>query len=139
MKRKGKKGEGKSYNLNLPTIILFLTFSLHSAFPLNNTVVFKLATGSPKGVYYQLGNWISYVAKKEGLKIEILGSKGAAENLYLVSRGEADLGIVQSDIAYNAYNALGGFKEKTRYIKAIGSLYTEAIHIVVRNPLTLAR
>jgi TRAP transporter TAXI family solute receptor len=134
-----EKSAGKSYNkLNFLNVIILSTFFCF-AYPLNKTHILRLATGSPKGVYYQLGKWIASVAKKEGLEIKILGTRGAAENIYLVSEGKADLGIVQSDVAYNAYNALGSFKEQIKNIQAICSLYTEAIHIVVRNPLSISR
>ena len=94
-----------------------------------------LATGSEKGVYYGLGQDIAEVAKKSGLSINVLSSQGSQENLYWLLEDKAQLCIAQSDTVYNAYNGFGGFKEKITSVRAIASLYTEAVHILVRNPL----
>jgi TRAP transporter TAXI family solute receptor len=94
-----------------------------------------LATGSEKGVYYALGQDIADVAKKSGLRINVLSSQGSQENLYWLLEDKAQLCLAQSDTVYNAYNGFGRFKDKITNIQAIASLYTEAVHILVRNPL----
>ena len=98
-----------------------------------------LATGSEKGVYYPLGQGIAEVAKKSDIKINVLSSQGSVENLYWLSKGNVQLCIAQSDTVYNAYNGLGQFTEKITNIRAIASLYTEAVHMLIRNPLSIRK
>ena len=104
-----------------------------------NKDILTLATGSEKGVYYPLGQGIAEVAKKSNIKINVLSSQGSAENLYWVSNDKAQLCVAQSDTVYNAYNGLGRFTEKITNIQAIASLYTEAVHILIRNPLHIRK
>jgi TRAP transporter TAXI family solute receptor len=104
-----------------------------------NTDTLTLATGSEKGVYYPLGQGIAEVAKKSDIKINVLSSQGSVENLYWLSKGKAQLCMAQSDTVYNAYNGLGRFTEKITNIQAIASLYTEAVHILIRNPLYIRK
>lgn len=104
-----------------------------------NKDVLNLATGSEKGVYYALGQGIAEIAKKENIKIEVINSQGSQENLHWLSNNNAQLCLAQSDTVYNAYNGLGQFKEKISNIRAIASLYTEAVHILIRNPLLLKK
>lgn len=97
--------------------------------------ILTLATGSEKGVYYALGQGVAEIAKKSNIRIEVLSSQGSVENLYWLSKDKAKVCIAQSDTVYNAYNGLGKFTEKIANIRAIASLYTEAVHIMIRNPL----
>ena len=97
--------------------------------------VLRLSTGSQTGVYYPIGLGISQIAKKADIDITVLKSEGSVENLEWLRDGKADLCIAQSDIVYYAYNGLGKFREKIANINIISSLYTEAVHILIRNPL----
>lgn len=101
--------------------------------------ILTLAAGSEKGIYYVLGQNIAEVAKKSGLRINVLSSQGSQENLYWLSEDKAQLCIAQSNTVYNAYNGFGRFKEKITNLRAIASLYTEAVHILVRNPLYIRK
>jgi TRAP transporter TAXI family solute receptor len=104
-----------------------------------NKDALNLATGSEKGVYYAFGQGIAEVAKKSDTKINVVSSQGSVENLYLLSKGKAQLCMAQSDTVYNAYNGLGGFTEKITNIQAIASIYTEAVHVLIRNPLHIRK
>lgn len=104
-----------------------------------NMNTLALATGSEKGVYYAIGQGIEEVAKKSNIEINAISSQGSVENLYWLSNGKVELCIAQSDTVYNAYNGLGKFKEKITNIQAIASLYTEAVHILIRNPLLIKK
>lgn len=104
-----------------------------------NKDALTLATGSEKGVYFAIGQGITEVAKKSNIKINVLSSQGSVENLEWLSKDKAQLCIAQSDTVYNAYNGLGRFTEKITNIQAIASLYTEAVHILIRNPLSIRK
>jgi len=97
-----------------------------------------LATGSERGVYYKLGTNIAENAKDSNLTIEVLPTQGSRENLLLLSKGGAQLCIAQSDVVHEALAGTGFFAEPLTNIQAIASLYTELVHILVRNPLHLA-
>lgn len=121
-------------------IIFFVCFNPELASPYaENKDTLTLATGSEKGVYYALGQGIAEVAKKSNIKINVVSSQGSRENLLWLSGNKAQLCIAQSDTVYNAYNGLGRFTEKITNIQAIASLYTEAVHILVRNPLHIRK
>jgi len=117
---------------------IFFQLKIYSSYG-QNIDTLTLATGNEKGVYYPLGQGIAEVAKKSDIKINVLSSQGSVENLYWLSKGKAQLCIAQSDTVYNAYNGLGRFTEKITNIQAIASLYTEAVHILIRNPLYIRK
>lgn len=122
-------------------LFLFLSAFLLSnvAFGKENKNVLNLATGSEKGIYHTLGQLIVDGAEEAGLKIDVQSTKGSKENLYLIKDGKAQFCLAQSDMAYNAYNGFEPFGKKFSDIKTIASLYTEAVHILVRNPLYIRK
>ncbi len=125
----------KIYVIVCLSLILITSGAAHS----ETTDILTLAAGSEKGVYYPLGQGIVDAAKKSGLKIYVLSSQGSLENLYWLSKDKAQLCIAQSDTVYEAYNGVGHFKEKLTNIQVITSLYIEAVHILVRNPLHIKK
>lgn len=116
-------------------VVLFSLYSLQAN--ADEKTVLRLATGNIEGVYYPVGQGIAAATADKNFRIEVMNSEGSVQNLEWLSQGKAELILAQSDIAYNAYNGLGRFKEKNTNIQAIASLYTEAVHILVRNPLSL--
>jgi len=98
-----------------------------------------LATGSEKGVYYPIGQGICEVAAKQGLYIKMIPSQGSIENIKLLESKQADIALVQSDVAFYAYNGTNIFNRPFHNISAILSLYTESIQILVRNSLWLKK
>lgn len=120
-------------------VMFYYTSSVHISHA-GDTGALIMATGSEKGVYYAIGKGISEVVAKANIKINVITTHGSQENLELVSQGKAQLCIVQSDTIYNAYNGIGQFSGKRNTnIQAIASLYTEAVHILVRNPLHIKK
>jgi TRAP transporter TAXI family solute receptor len=97
-----------------------------------------LATGSELGIYYKLGTNMAERAKSSGLAVEVLPTQGSRENLLLLSKDSVQLCIAQSDIVHDAMTGTGSFTEPVTNIQAIAPLYTEVVHILVRNPLHLA-
>ena len=94
-----------------------------------------LATGGTAGTYYPLGGAIANIANKRISKMNMAAqSTGAsAENVRLINKGEADLALVQNDVADYAYNGTETFEGKPiKTFGAIASLYPEVIQFVVR-------
>ncbi|WP_248323154.1 TAXI family TRAP transporter solute-binding subunit [Caballeronia sp. Sq4a] len=102
-------------------------------------VPYKITTGQERGTYIQIGQDLSkYVAEPAGMDLEVLPSKGSAEN---VQRMRYEPGVkfalVQSDV-YQAYldMANSGNAEAGRIIqplRLIMPLYDEEIYFVVRS------
>src|ERR1700761_1065833 len=108
---------------------------------------YKIVTGPERGTYIQFGNDLSkWVAQPAGIDLEVVASKGSAENVQRMRfEPGVKLALVQSDV-YQAYidmaNAGNPDAGTTiRPLRLIMPLYDEEINVVVRadSPLkTLA-
>jgi TRAP transporter TAXI family solute receptor len=97
--------------------------------------VLSLATGPADGEYTRVAAAILGSFARRGIKSQVLAveTQGSIENVLLLGRGQADLGFVQSDVAWLAASGAGPFTVEgplTR-LAAVGSLYPEPVHIVV--------
>jgi len=96
------------------------------------TVVF--ATGREDGNYYALGR--ALVQRRStwcpDCEIELKVTGGSYDNARLLRDGEADLALIQSDVAYLEYF------EGRPYL-AVAAPYLEPVHIVARRELGLTR
>src|ERR1700744_1610045 len=108
---------------------------------------YKIVTGPERGTYIQIGQDLAkWVAQPVGIDLEVMASKGSAENVQRMRfESGVKLALVQSDVyqAYldmaNAGNADAG--TAIRPLRLIMPLYDEEINVVVRadSPLkTLA-
>jgi TRAP transporter TAXI family solute receptor len=104
-----------------------------------DAVPYKITTGQERGTYIQIGQDLSkFVAEPAGIELDVLPSKGSAEN---VQRMRYEPGVkfalVQSDV-YQAYMdmATSGNAEAGKIIKPlrlIMPLYDEEIYFVTRS------
>ncbi|TFV88632.1 TAXI family TRAP transporter solute-binding subunit [Oxalobacteraceae bacterium OM1] len=99
---------------------------------------FKIVTASERGTYIQIGRDLStMVAESADVSLEVLPSKGSAENVQrLRFEPGVKLALVQSDV-YQAYidRAAAGDRQAGRIIKplrVILPLYNEEIYFVTR-------
>ncbi len=93
---------------------------------------FILATGGTGGTYYPFGGAIANIwnTKVPGMNVTAQSTGASAENLRLVSKGEAEFGIVQNDVLDYAYNGTDMFAgAKLDNLATIGTLYPEVIQI----------
>ncbi len=96
------------------------------------SVPLVFAAGSARGNYSALASAIA--AKTEGSQrtIRVRQTTGSYENAGLLRDGEADLALLQSDVAYmEHYNG--------RPFVALASVYTEPIHVIAYRGLDLHR
>ncbi len=99
---------------------------------------YKIVTGPERGTYIQIGQDLSkWVAQPVGIDLEVMASKGSAENVQRMRfEPGVKLALVQSDVyqAYidmaNAGNADAG--TAIRPLRLIMPLYDEEINVVVR-------
>jgi TRAP transporter TAXI family solute receptor len=94
-----------------------------------------IATGPGDGTYIQIARDIQRVSQKDGIKLEILPTKGSFENMILLGDMKVDLAIAQID-------ALGFFAKVMKpqgvdvfeSLRVILNLYPEEIHVLTNNP-----
>jgi TRAP transporter TAXI family solute receptor len=102
-----------------------------------------VASGPAGGEYARVIEAVLGSAAKSGRKVRVLAveTEGSIENALLLGRGQADYGLVQSDVAWLALSGAGPFAADgplTR-MAALGSLYPEPVHIVVPAQSSIRR
>ena len=76
-----------------------------------------------------------YVKATSGVDMTAVAGNGSADNIDKLDMGVAQLGFVQNDVAYYAYNGIRLFEggEVTSF-SAISALYTETVQLITCNP-----
>lgn len=96
-----------------------------------------IASGSVDGVYYPIAGVISRIASDArdlNIRATVEASGGSIANAQLIRAGDADLALLQNDIAYYAFNGVGLDAFIGKPVKAMGgvfAVYPELVHIVV--------
>jgi TRAP transporter TAXI family solute receptor len=106
-----------------------------------------LLTGPSTGYYFKVGKAITSVLAdgRSGLdpqlfNIETVSTAQTKCNLLALETSHADFALVQSDIAHDAWYGHPPIRATpTQEITLVAPLYVEAVHIVVRPHLNLAR
>ncbi len=91
-----------------------------------------LATGGTSGTYYPFGGAIANIwnTNIENMNVTAQATGASAENLRLISNGDAEYAIVQNDVMDYAYNGSDMFAgQKLGNLASIGTLYPEVIQI----------
>ena len=113
-------------------LILCLALSLCSCGTKTETEL-VFSTGGTGGTYYAYGTVIAqYVSDNTDVSVSVVPSNGSQSTLESLSSGESQLGFVQNDVAYYAYNGTGIFEGQKGItdFAAVASLYTETVQIV---------
>ncbi len=114
-------------------IVLCLVFSIASS---SSAAVaqFVMATGGTAGTYYPLGGAMAQLIneKVKDVNITVQSTGASVVNVRMINQKEADLALIQTDIADYAWNGTEFFEKdgKIRTFGAIASLYPELIQIV---------
>jgi len=92
---------------------------------------YAIAAGPAGGQYLRL---VQAFAHDAAARIVPLVTSGGEENLRLLREGRVDLALSQGDAALAAYRGDGAFTDSGPYpqLRAIGSLYPEVVHVIVR-------
>lgn len=115
---------------------LVLTALLLLAIPASATEYLYIATGGTSGTYYALGGELANLFAKniEGVEVNAPSTGASAENIRLINSGDAELAIVQNDVADYAYNGVNAFEgEQIQSFATVASMYPEFVQLVV-NP-----
>ncbi len=104
----------------------------------NQTFV-TIGTGGVTGVYYPTGGAICRLVNKDrknhGIRCTVESTGGSVYNVNAIAGGELDLGVVQSDVQFNAYNGTEGFTDAgaNKDLRAVFSIHPEPFTVVART------
>src|SRR5690625_581967 len=104
----------------------------------------SIGTGGVTGVYYAAGGAICRLVNKDradhGLRCSVESTGGSVFNVNTIKAGELDLGVVQSDVGYNAYNGEGQFAESGAFkkLRSVFSLHPEPFTVVTRREANIS-
>ncbi len=99
----------------------------------------SIGTGGVTGVYYAAGGAICRLVNKDrsshGIRCSVESTGGSVFNVNTIKAGELDLGVVQSDVGYNAYNGVGQFKDAGEFkkLRSVFSIHPEPFTVVARK------
>ena len=95
-------------------------------------------TGGTSGTYYAFGGVLAqYITENSDVSITAVAGEGSDSNITALDEEFAQLGFVQSDVAYYAYNGIRFEKFEGNPITsftAIAALYLETVQLVTCNP-----
>jgi hypothetical protein len=92
-----------------------------------------ILTGGSAGTYYPIGGAMATAINEyaEGVKATAVTSGASVTNARKIGNGEAELALLQNDVAYYAYNGLEMFADNpVKNMRGIATLYPEVIQIV---------
>lgn len=114
-------------------IALVMVFSCASAM-----AELLFTTGGTSGTYYAFGNVLAqYVTNNTDLQVTAIAGNGSAANIDLLDLGDAQLALVQNDVANYAYNGIRFEQYEGAPVDtftALAALYTETVQLVTCNP-----
>lgn len=117
--------------------------SVSAALMLSSSVVFAsdkivtIGTGGQTGVYYVVGQsvckLVNRTSAKTGVKCNAPSTGGSVANLNSIAGNQMELGIVQSDWQYHAYNGSSSFENKKNdKLRAVFSIHPEPFTLMAR-------
>jgi TRAP transporter TAXI family solute receptor len=88
-----------------------------------------LATGTPNGVYHQLGEALADAAVGELGPARTLATAGSVENLRLLAEERSTFAFTTMDVAVAAYYGQAPFRRSVP-VRAVARLYDDYLHLV---------
>ena len=98
-----------------------------------------IGTGGQTGVYYVVGQsmcrLVNRNTKDHGIRCNAPSSGGSVANVNAIRGGEMDMGVVQSDIQYKAYEGTENFANAGEFkeMRAMFAMHGEPLTIVARR------
>lgn len=98
-----------------------------------------IGTGGQTGVYYVVGQSVCRLinrnANEHSIRCNAPSSGGSVANVNAIRNGEMDMGVVQSDIQYKAYNGAQNFEDAGKFeeMRAMFALHGEPLTVVARE------
>jgi TRAP transporter TAXI family solute receptor len=101
--------------------------------------VVVIAGGPEGGAYAELRRALEARAQTASVLLNPISSEGSLGNLRLLHLGTAQFALAQNDLARSAYRGSGRFAGAPQpELRAVASLFPEAIHLVVRADSKIA-
>ena len=97
---------------------------------------YSIGTATINGTYYPVGNSIARMLTQNLKKQVFLAepTNGSLANVEYLRKGQIDLALMQSDVAWQAAHGAGPFSgNPLKELRILASLYSEVIQIVVRK------
>ena len=127
-------------SLTIAAAVLCAVFALSSCSKAAAKKNFILATGGTSGTYYPFGGAIANIwnTKIDNMNVTAQATGASAENLRLISKGEAEFAIVQNDVMSYAYTATDLFsgEDPITNFSAVCSCYPEYVQILSNTDIT---
>ena len=114
-------------------IALVLALAIVGGLGAQQKVFLNIATGGAAGTYYPLGGAMAEIINKNvaNANATAVTTGASVANVNMLATGEAQLALIQNDIAYYAFNGVEMFKDKAQpKLRAIAIFYNETIQIV---------
>ena len=97
----------------------------------------NIGTATTGGAYYPIGNAIAKLwnEKVPGVKASAQATSGTPHNIQLMGKKEAEVGIAQSGVVYQAVQGTGAYKDqgKQSFFRGMTHLYPNVMQWVVRK------
>ena len=92
-------------------------------------------TGTETGTYYGFGTVLAgQISDKTDTTVTAIVGKGSKANIELMDVGDAQLGLVQSDVMAYAYNGTSLFESPIDSFSTVAALYMEQVQIITLDP-----
>lgn len=116
------------------SLALVASFGLGDAFAAAPRYV-TMGTGGVTGVYYPTGGAISKLVnakrKEYNLRMTVESTGGSVFNVNALMNGDLEMGVIQSDIQYQAMKGLGEWEGKPQTkLRAMFAIHPEAVTIL---------
>ncbi|MCG7599207.1 TAXI family TRAP transporter solute-binding subunit [Halomonas sp. McH1-25] len=94
-----------------------------------------IGTGGQTGVYYVVGQSMCRMvnrSEEQDIKCNAPSTGGSVANVNGIKSDELDMGVVQSDVAYRAYNGEGNFEQPFKELRSVFSMHGEPLTVLAR-------
>ena len=92
-------------------------------------------TGSETGTYYGFGTVrAGQISEDTATEVKAIVGKGSKANIELMDLGDAQMGLVQSDVMAYAYSGTNLFEKAIGSFSTVAALYMEQVQIVTLDP-----
>jgi TRAP-type uncharacterized transport system substrate-binding protein len=96
LKEKGEKKDPKYIPEGMPPEAIVAASAVAAKAP--DKLTLRVATGQAGGIYAKFGERLKEAARGSGIEVKVITTAGSMENLKLISSGQADIALIQSDV-----------------------------------------
>jgi TRAP transporter TAXI family solute receptor len=99
----------------------------------------SIATGGSGGVYQVYGGGVAKMFSQHGHDTTAETTSASVDNLFLVADGDSDVAFTLADTAIDAVKGQDSFDGEALPLRALGTLYSNFTHVVVRRDSGIER